>query len=100
MCMLIHHPATALHFTRADFDDFNRRNPHGFGVMWRTPTGLINARKGLISPPRQWQLYQSLVANGCAEMVLHWRFATAGAVGVDNCHPIPVRDDALMMHNG
>ena len=100
MCMLIHHPANATPFSRAEIKDFNVRNPHGFGAMWRTPSGEIHARKGMISPDRQWQLYQSLLANGCSEMALHWRYATAGRVCVDNCHPIEVRDDALVMHNG
>ena len=100
MCMMIYHPAAAQPFTREEFDDFNVKNPHGFGAMWRTPKGNINGRKGLLPVGEQWQLYRTLLARGITTMALHWRFATAGRVDVGNCHPIAVRGDVLMMHNG
>lgn len=99
-CMMIVHPPDAQPFTRVEFEDFDRRNPNGFGAIWRTPTGAINAHKGMIGVGRQWQLYRSLIANGCEEMVLHWRYATAGARNAANCHPFEVNDDVLLMHNG
>ena len=34
MCMLIWHPKDAEPFTRAEFADFHRRNPHGWGAAW------------------------------------------------------------------
>ena len=101
MCMLIHHPANAEPFTREEFEDFHARSPHGFGAMWRTPLGELHSRKGLMRSGESWQLYRSLIANGCPEMVLHWRYRTAGPVNEANCHPIEVPGTrVLMMHNG
>lgn len=100
MCMLIYHPAGARAFTREEFVDFNRKNPHGFGAMWRTRSGRISGKKGLVDVDTQWKLYCDLRKRGIKTMALHWRFATAGTVGVDNCHPIYVRDEVYMMHNG
>lgn len=100
MCMLIHHPATATPFTRAEFADFNRRNGNGFGAMWRTPTGEVHHRKGMLDLGQQWQLYRSLLENGCRELTLHWRFATSGPRDYHNCHPMTLAGDTLLMHNG
>lgn len=99
MCMLIWHPAGAVPFTREEFVDFHRKNRQGFGAIWRAPSGEIRYKKGLMSIEETWPMYKRLLANGCTEMVLHWRLATAGRVSSHNCHPIPV-GDVLLMHNG
>lgn len=100
MCMMIWHPRGAAEFTRAEFADFHRKNPHGFGVIYRAPNGTIRARKGMAPLNETWALYQRLIRSGVEEMALHWRFATAGSHGWDNCHPFKVRRDLWMMHNG
>jgi hypothetical protein len=97
--MLIHHPASAKRFTRREFDDFYDRSPDGFGVMWRSANGTVRSRKGRFSRSMCWKTYRSLLASGCTEMVLHWRYATAGPRDDANCHPFVVAG-ALMMHNG
>lgn len=101
MCMLVHHPETAEPFERDNFIDINRRNPHGFGLIWRSPSGEVRSKRGLLDLNEQWTMYRTLYANGCREMVLHWRYRTAGPVNEANCHPIVVpKTPVLMMHNG
>lgn len=99
MCMLIYHPSNAKTFKQWEFADFHRKNPHGFGVMWRAGDALHH-RRGLWQPDASYALYRRLLQSGVREMALHWRLATKGAVGVANCHPVPVCDGMLLMHNG
>lgn len=101
MCMLIHHPESAEPFERADFADIFAHAPDGFGVIWRSPSGIVRSRRGLLDLNEQWTMYRTLYANGCREMVLHWRFRTRGPVDYANCHPIAVPGTrVLMAHNG
>lgn len=100
MCMMIYHPEGARPFTKAEFLDFNRRNPHGFGVIWRAPTGTVRSKKGLLDVGAQWTIYQSLLKTGCSEMVLHWRMRTAGPLSDEMCHPFKAAGRVLVMHNG
>jgi hypothetical protein len=100
MCMMIWHPRGAEPFERAEFLDFHRKNPHGFGAIWRAPGGKVRMKKGLLTPTESYSLYRRLLANGVETMALHWRFATSGARDYDNCHPFVVRPGLAMMHNG
>ena len=100
-CMLIHHPADAQPFSRAELDDFHRKNRAGFGVMWRWPgSGRVSYEKGLWSTDRIASTYFALYEHGCHEMVLHWRLATAGPVDLANAHPFETRNRVLIAHNG
>lgn len=100
MCMLIHHPEGARPFAKAEFLDFNRRNPHGFGLIWLAPTGRVRAKKGLYTIDQQWEIYRKLLGEGVREMVLHWRFRTSGPISKELCHPFKATPDVLVMHNG
>src|SRR5579859_7149367 len=99
-CMMIYHPENARPFSRTEFADFWTKNRNGFGAIWRAPSGEIRWRKGLDGRADAWKLYQSLLANGCREMALHWRLSTSGPINWENCHPFEVTDDILLMHNG
>lgn len=100
MCMLIHHPADAQRFTRAEFDDIYRRNRVGFGIIWRWPSGKISYEKGMWTPDRIWSTYNALYEADCREMVLHWRYATSGARDHANVHPFETVNGVLVAHNG
>lgn len=100
MCMMIYHPHGAEPFEREEFADFHRKNPHGFGAIWRAPGGKVRMRKGMLTLAESYSLYRRLLANGVETMALHWRFATGGARNGDNCHPYAVRPGLVMMHNG
>jgi len=98
--MLIYHPKTAEPFARSEFDDFNRRNPHGFGAAWIGKDGQLRYDKGLHTLDAQWTLYQKLLETSTGDIVLHWRLRTSGPVAPANCHPFVANDTTLVFHNG
>lgn len=98
MCMLIHHPPDAEPFTRPEFADFHRKNPHGFGAAWIEDGQLFYA-KSMATLDESWARYEELRAKGVGEMVLHWRLRTSGPTSEKLCHPFLV-GSTLVFHNG
>jgi predicted glutamine amidotransferase len=99
--MLIYHPKSAEPFTRTEFADFNRRNPHGFGAAWISAAdGELRYTKGLEPLDDQWKDYQELLETSTGNIVLHWRLRTSGPVTAKACHPFVANDTTLVFHNG
>jgi hypothetical protein len=96
MCLIIHHPAGHT-VSRRDFADIVDRNPDGFGLMTASGGRLFTART--IGPLEEAYAMYSHYAAGRAA-VLHWRFATHGAVTLDNAHPFTLTQDIAFVHNG
>lgn len=69
-------------------------NPHGWGVV-AACNGKLTAKRGfgLDSLTRAIKRL-----NG--PYLIHFRYATHGAVGIANCHPFKVNRDCYMVHNG
>lgn len=69
-------------------------NPHGWGT--------VSARNGKLTAKRGFGLDSLTRAikrlNG--PYLIHFRYATHGAVGIANCHPFKVNRDCYMVHNG
>ena len=101
MCMLIWHPSDAVPFTKNEFADFNRKNPHGFGAAWiGAADGELRYAKGLETLDAQWARYQELRETSTGDLVLHWRLRTSGPVTPGACHPFVANDTTLVFHNG
>jgi glutamine amidotransferase len=68
-------------------------NPHGAGIAW--PGGIA---KG----PR-WtgrDVIKALGEIGDAPAIIHFRYATHGAVDIDNAHPFALPKGVMVAHNG
>ncbi len=73
------------------FDD----NPHGWGIM-KSDGSRIRASRGMDLKSFE-AAYKDL--NG-EPYVIHFRWATHGTKGLDNCHPFKVNKKLYMAHNG
>ena len=85
------------------FEEAFRDNPHGWGIL--TPAaadgGLI-VRRGMTLD----DFFVSYNEMKGAEMSIHFRTKTHGAISLENCHPFQLLStekhgaDAFLMHNG
>ena len=75
-----------------------RRNPDGYGVSYTNKQGLQTFKS------MEWTEVRSVATRlefQNLPFIMHMRFATHGAVTVDNCHPFDLQShDTVMMHNG
>ncbi len=95
MCLIIKKPRGRQ--IAADFlENAWLHNAHGWGCF-HTAQGQVSCARGL-------QLADLIDHNAClpvdAEVYLHLRRATYGAVNHDMTHPYVVRQGFLLMHNG
>ncbi len=69
-------------------------NPHGWGAV-SAAGGKLRADKGFGLPS-----LERAIRRMDGPYLIHFRYATHGAVGYANCHPFKVNRDCYMVHNG
>lgn len=77
-------------------------NKDGVGFAWiNKVTKEVEIDKGWMVVESALKKYHDLLDRGAGEhaMLIHFRAATVGRVGADNCHPFKVKGGA-MIHNG
>ena len=96
MCLLIWKPKET-RFTNAELRDFYDYNSDGFGVMY-AEDGALHTHRTVGKFKKVRKLYKRYAeGRDCA---IHFRWATHGTKGLENCHPFIVRDGMALMHNG
>ena len=96
ICVIIH--STTGRIPEEYLKEGNKCNPHGYGLVARTPGGL-RIRRGF-STKTLLKAYAQLVEKGVTEMVFHARIGTSGTIGIENTHPFKINDTAILFHNG
>jgi len=104
MCVIIHSPNKKHRPTLETLRLCEKRNPDGTGIAW-IENGQVSYLKGL-----SIEAIADCLKILQGEVVIHFRFATAGGKDVRLCHPFPVTDDAtpkayghsqcVLFHNG
>ena len=82
--------------TLAELIECERANPHGIGIAW-AEDGRLVVRKAMSLAEFLPMLFDK---PDISPYVLHFRYATHGEVGLDNCHPFTVGGGMAMAHNG
>jgi hypothetical protein len=73
------------------------QNPNGAGIAYvDEEKGAVRIEKGYMKFKNLWRAYKK---HESKTLLIHFRYATHGAVNRENCHPFSVGDGA-MMHNG
>lgn len=95
MCQIALHTADAVELGPEVFETEDCQNPDGFGIGVSVG-GELYVRKGLFSAEEAYGLYcEALYARDPgAPILLHWRWATTGAVEARNCHPFLLANDS------
>lgn len=98
MCLAIYKPEKVkLH--RADLKRAFDQNSDGAGFAYYDPSQRrVIIEKGFFIFSEFWRAFQE-VQRDCLKAIVHFRWATHGTVGHDNCHPYDLKDGALI-HNG
>ena len=97
MCVIIHKPAGA-RIAPGLIAAAASLNRDGWGLMGFDARGAL-----IVERHERVDLRQVLAAeerHADAEYALHLRLSTRGATGTPNVHPLPITDDAWLMHNG
>lgn len=94
MCLIIASPEGKL-IEDAVVDRGYHDNPHGWGIM-RSDGTRIRASRGMDFKGFRAS-YETL--NG-EPYVIHFRWATHGTTGLDNCHPFKINKKLYVAHNG
>jgi hypothetical protein len=101
MCIIIHRPKGAA--TRLSREVLARccdNNPHGFGMMWAYQGKLLTARY-MPSQRKDFIKRALILQESDVPLMLHFRWATHGAVEKANTHPFIIKKGhSAMMHNG
>jgi hypothetical protein len=93
MCLIIASPTGAKPDTELLWNAITD-NPDGWGIV-AIDEGKLTAWRGFGMPDLAERL-DAVTGAYC----LHFRFATHGAVGLQNCHPFRINKGLYMMHNG
>ena len=72
-------------------------NPHGMGFAL-PKNGMMKILKGFFNFNVFLDHYRRVDAENA--MLIHFRYASAGAIDKYNCHPWRISDRACMIHNG
>lgn len=105
MCLIYYRDA-AKHTATIDYATLGRAyvgNPDGTGIAWFNTKD--NAWHVWRSIKASWKQVKKRLAaidamDSVSRIVVHFRFATHGGANLDNCHPFPIADNALLFHNG
>ena len=101
MCIIIHRPkGAATRLSREVLARCADNNPHGFGIMWAYQGKLLTARY-MPSQRKDFIKRALILQDSDVPLMLHFRWATHGAVEKANTHPFVIeKGKSAMMHNG
>lgn len=97
MCLLVVKPAGVdlpVDFEQA-VHNAHSSNEDGFGFA----SGTQRYRSITLEPKGMIQMLNKYVVKD-KPAIIHWRYATAGYIDRDNCHPFRLNDGTLFAHNG
>jgi hypothetical protein len=95
MCIAIYKPANSIIL----FEDLERAfeaNPDGAGFAVRRD-GTVHIIKGLMTFDH---FKARFIKHANYECIIHFRWASMGEIGKDNCHPFALPDGSALIHNG
>lgn len=92
MCQMYFKRADAL-MERELWDSINKFNPDGISI-WNFDTKELHK---FLNSERAWEYVQD---NPQAEMFIHHRLGTSGAVSLDQLHGFDIGHDCILFHNG
>lgn len=95
MCVAIYKPAGIV-LDKSDLYAAYTENADGCGFTVREH-GTLTTVRGVSPFEKFWTAYQRHMYK---EAIIHFRYATAGAVDTANCHPFPLANGARLIHNG
>lgn len=76
-------------------------NPDGFGIVGRDSRGNVEIFKSLDMDKAEGVIRQfEREDGGNLDLMIHFRYATHGAVDDRNCHPFQIHGENYLMHNG
>jgi len=73
------------------------RNPHGAGFAYAV-NNKLNVRKGFFTFEEFWDAFNPIQEG--APAIIHFRYASAGVISPENCHPFRIDANHAMIHNG
>lgn len=100
MCLIFLKPKSAKNYlTYERFCNALDNNPHSVGIVYKNPEdGKVKIER-FVKPEKGKEKIYDIIKDK-EEYAIHFRFATHGAVNLDNCHPFLVTKDLCLMHNG
>ena len=113
MCVICYVPRGVLLPKKETIKAMWDKNPHGAGVMYKTPKNEVFYKKGYFDFE---EFYDDLVkiSDRAVEIGIHCRIATSGGINNEMCHPFPLStkesrlrslfgnqcSEPIIMHNG
>jgi len=100
MCLIFLKPKNAKNYmTYERFCNALENNPHSVGIVYKNPEdGKVKIER-FVKPEKGKEKIYDIIKDK-EEFAIHFRFATHGAVNLENCHPFLVTKDLCLMHNG
>lgn len=95
MCLIIYKPAKK-QFDLDLLETAWKMNPHGGGYMYSENNKLC-IEKGYFNKNA---FAKDLLTLEEKDIVVHFRYSTAGKINLNNCHPFDIGKNVGMVHNG
>ena len=98
MCLMVYHGRDAVPLVGAELERAAARNPDSMGLMWQHDRA-VHTWRSLEDWPQLLDRIRRLETKR-RPFAVHFRYATHGAISLDNAHPIIVNPNVALMHNG
>lgn len=95
MCVIIHKPKN-INITEEVIRQCWMANPDGVGFMY-AENGHLASEKGFMRLKDVFPAYDRLKDK---ELLIHFRYGTAGFICPEHCHPFYINPNLAVMHNG
>lgn len=98
MCVIIAKDAGVDALDKEYFSRAWDANPHGGGVVWKEPDGLVMIQKGFMDKQEFMDRLDEINKKDNS-FIAHFRIKSVGEIKAENCHPF-VMDYVTFAHNG
>lgn len=75
-------------------------NPDGGGIAYAKDGAIVTEKGWFDLDEFKAEVKSLLLSNLQSDLLIHLRYASAGKVTADNCHPFMINDDKAFIHNG
>lgn len=104
MCRILFKRTNFVQFDKNELKESYTYNPDGTGIIYFDPTDEQLHVQKFIKGTDFEEIYKYVQEveqkKNISNIGIHFRFGTGGGLGIDQVHPIKVRNDLYIMHNG
>ena len=104
MCRILFKENNNLLFDKKELEESYKSNPDGTGIIYYDPADSLLKVKKFIKGTEFEKIYKYIKTveknKTYKNIAVHFRFGTGGGLGIEQIHPIKIRENMYLIHNG